>query len=114
MKVLIIWRLLTVGGVNAGWRNRSIYFKKHGIQTEFLYTTDHGGLHIMEDVAPVYLTKDKKEIIKIIQDNAYDAIIVVDTAAAYKWIHKSKLSRSCDYRSTYSRANKAETTLKNI
>ena len=67
MKVLVIWRLLTVGGVNAGWRNRSIYFKKHGIHTEFLYTTDHGGLHIMEDVAPVYLTKDKKEIVKIIK-----------------------------------------------
>ena len=89
MKVLIIWRLLTVGGVNAGWRNRSIYFKKHGIQTEFLYTTDHGGLHIMEDVAPIYLTKDKKEIVKIIQGNAYDAIIIVDTAAAYKWIKKA-------------------------
>jgi glycosyltransferase involved in cell wall biosynthesis len=89
MKVLIIWRLLTVGGVNAGWRNRSVYFKKHGIQTEFLYTTDHGGLHIMQDVAPVYLTKDEKEIIKIIKKNAYDAIIVVDTGAAYKWIKKA-------------------------
>ena len=90
MKVLVIWRLLTVGGVNAGWRNRSIYFKKHGIDTEFLYTTDHGGLHIMEDVAPVYLTKDEQEIIKIIRDNHYDAIIVVDTGAAFKWIRKAK------------------------
>lgn len=90
MKVLVIWRLLTVGGVNAGWRNRAIYFKKHGVQTEFLYTTDHGGLHIMEDVAPVYLTKDKNEIVQIIKKNAYDAIIVVDTANAYKWIRKAK------------------------
>lgn len=90
MKVLVIWRLLTVGGVNAGWRNRSIYFKKHGIDTEFLYTTDHGGLHIMEDIAPVYLTKDEKKIINIIKSNHYDAIIVVDTAAAYKWIRKAK------------------------
>jgi glycosyltransferase involved in cell wall biosynthesis len=89
MKVLVIWRLLTVGGVNAGWRNRSIYFKKHGIDTEFLYTTDHGGLHIMEDVAPVYLTKDEQEIIKIITNNQYDAIIVVDTGAAFKWIRKA-------------------------
>ena len=89
MKVLVIWRLLTVGGVNAGWRNRSIYFKKHGIDTEFLYTTDHGGLHIMEDVAPVYLTKDEQEIIKIIKNNQYDAIIVVDTGAAFKWIRKA-------------------------
>lgn len=89
MKVLVIWRLLTVGGVNAGWRNRAIYFKKYGIQTEFLYTTDHGGYHIMQDVAPVYLTKDEKKIIKIIKDNAYDAIIVVDTGAAYKWIRKA-------------------------
>ncbi|NWQ41540.1 glycosyltransferase family 4 protein [Bacillus sp. EB106-08-02-XG196] len=89
MKVLVIWRLLTVGGVNAGWRNRSIYFKKHGIDTEFLYTTDHGGLHIMEDVAPVYLTKDELEIIKIIKDNHYDAIIVVDTGAAFKWLKKA-------------------------
>jgi L-malate glycosyltransferase len=90
MKVLVIWRLLTVGGVNAGWRNRSIYFKKHGIDTEFLYTTDHGGLHIMEDIAPVYLTKDENEIVGIIQDNNYDAIIVVDTKDAYKWIQKAK------------------------
>ncbi len=90
MKVLVIWRLLTVGGVNAGWRNRSIYFKKHGIDTEFLYTTDHGGLHIMEDVAPVYLTKDEQEIITIIKKNNYDAIIVVDTGAAFKWIRKAK------------------------
>ncbi|WP_045515738.1 glycosyltransferase family 4 protein [Neobacillus niacini] len=89
MKVLVIWRLLTVGGVNAGWRNRSIYFKKHGIDTEFLYTTDHGGLHIMEDVAPVYLTKDEQAIIKIIKNNNYDAIIVVDTGAAFKWIRKA-------------------------
>ncbi|PEL10496.1 glycosyltransferase family 4 protein [Bacillus sp. AFS017336] len=90
MKVLIIWRLLTVGGVNAGWRNRSIYFKKFGIHTEFLYTTDHGGLHIMEDIAPVYLTKDENEIIGIIKNNSYDAIIVVDTGAAYKWLQKAK------------------------
>jgi L-malate glycosyltransferase len=90
MKVLVIWRLLTVGGVNAGWRNRSIYFKKHGIDTEFLYTTDHGGLHIMEDIAPVYLTKDENEIVGIIQANNYDAIIVVDTKDAYKWIRKAK------------------------
>jgi glycosyltransferase involved in cell wall biosynthesis len=90
MKVLVIWRLLTVGGVNAGWRNRAIYFKKHGIHTEFLYTTDHGGLHIMQDIAPVYLTNDEEEIIKIIQDNNYDAIIVVDTGKAYKWIQKAK------------------------
>lgn len=92
MKVLVIWRLLTVGGVNAGWRNRSIFFKKHGIDTEFLYTTDHGGLHIMEDIAPVYLTKDENEIIKIIKSNNYDAIIVVDTKDAYKWIRKAKFS----------------------
>ncbi|WP_423802154.1 glycosyltransferase family 4 protein [Neobacillus sp. SAB-20_R2A] len=90
MKILVIWRLLTVGGVNAGWRNRAIYFKKHGIETEFLYTTDHGGLHIMQDVAKVYLTKDDKEIINIIKENGYDAIIVVDTGAAYKWIRKAK------------------------
>jgi L-malate glycosyltransferase len=89
MKVLIIWRLLTVGGVNAGWRNRAIYFKQHGIDTEFLYTTDHGGLHIMQDVAPVYLTKDEKEIKNIIKKNAYDAVIVVDTGAAYKWLRKA-------------------------
>jgi L-malate glycosyltransferase len=89
MKVLVIWRLLTVGGVNAGWRNRAIYFKKHGIDTEFLYTTDHGGLHIMKDIAPVYLTKDKEEIVDIIQNNAYDAIIVVDTGAVYKWLEKA-------------------------
>ena len=89
MKVLVIWRLLTVGGVNAGWRNRAIYFKKYGIDTEFLYTTDHGGLHIMEDVATVYLTKDENKIINIIKNNAYDAIIVVDTGAAYKWIRKA-------------------------
>jgi glycosyltransferase involved in cell wall biosynthesis len=89
MKVLVIWRLLTVGGVNAGWRNRSLYFKQHGIHTEFLYTTDHGGLHIMQDVAPVYLTKDEKEIIGIIKDNNYDAIIVVDTGVAFKWMKKA-------------------------
>jgi L-malate glycosyltransferase len=89
MKVLVIWRLLTVGGVNAGWRNRSVYFKKHGIDTEFLYTTDHGGLHIMQDIAPVYLTKDEQEIKKIIQDHAYDAVIIVDTGAAYKWLRKA-------------------------
>lgn len=90
MKVLVIWRLLTVGGVNAGWRNRSIYFKQQGIETEFLYTTDHGGLHMMEDIAPVYLTKDEQEIINLIKHNSYDAIIVVDTGAAYKWIRKAK------------------------
>ncbi|WP_066308672.1 glycosyltransferase family 4 protein [Bacillus sp. FJAT-29814] len=90
MKILVIWRLLTVGGVNAGWRNRSIYFKKHGIETEFLYTTDHGGLHIMQDVAKVYLTKDGQEIIKIIKRNNYGAIIVCDTGAAYKWIRKAQ------------------------
>lgn len=90
LKILVIWRLLTVGGVNAGWRNRAAYFKKYGIDTEFLYTTDHGGLHIMKDIAPVYLTKDQQEIISIIKKNNYDGIIVVDTAAAYKWIRKAK------------------------
>lgn len=89
MKILVIWRLLTVGGVNAGWRNRAIYFKKHGIETDFLYTTDHGGMHIMEDIARVYLTKNEKKIVNIIKDNNYDAIIVVDTGAAYKWLQKA-------------------------
>jgi glycosyltransferase involved in cell wall biosynthesis len=89
MKVLVIWRLLTVGGVNAGWRNRAVYFKQHGIYPEFLYTTDHGGMHIMEDVAPVYLTKDENEIASIIQNGNYDAIIVVDTADAYRWLEKA-------------------------
>ncbi len=89
MKLLVIWRLLTVGGVNAGWRNRAAYFKKHGIETEFLYNKDHGGLHIMQDVAKVYLTADASEIISIINNNHYDAIIVVDTGAAYDWIRQS-------------------------
>ncbi|KHF40605.1 glycosyltransferase family 4 protein [Halalkalibacter okhensis] len=89
MKILVIWRLLTVGGVNAGWRNRAVHFKKFGIDTEFLYTKDLGGLHIMKDVSKVYLTKDRNEIIQIIKSNRYDAIIVVDTAEAYKWIHEA-------------------------
>ena len=89
MKILVIWRLLTVGGVNAGWRNRARYFKKHGIITEFLYMKDHGGLHMMEDVAKVYLTKDKEKIIRIIQENHYDLIIIVDTGYAFPLIHKA-------------------------
>ena len=90
MKILVIWRLLTVGGVNAGWRNRAVYFKKYGIETEFLYTTDHGGAHIMQDVSTIYLTKDMEKIIAIIKKNRYDAIIVVDTKDAFKWIRKAK------------------------
>ncbi|ARK29712.1 glycosyltransferase [Halalkalibacter krulwichiae] len=86
MKILVIWRLLTVGGVNAGWRNRAIHFKKYGIETEFLYSKDLGGLHIMSDIANVYLTKNKQEINEIIQSNYYDAIIIVDTKDAYQWI----------------------------
>ena len=89
MKILVIWRLLTVGGVNAGWRNRAIYLKKHGIETEFLYYKDLGGMHIMKDVAKVYLTKDEKEIQRIIMENHYDAIIVVDTNKAYGWLVKA-------------------------
>jgi L-malate glycosyltransferase len=89
LKILVIWRLLTVGGVNAGWRNRAVYFKQHGIQTEFLYTSDFGGLGIMEGVAPVYITKDKDEILNIINNNGYDAIIVVDTGNAYHWLRQS-------------------------
>ncbi|WP_232696397.1 glycosyltransferase family 4 protein [Brevibacillus daliensis] len=89
MKVLVIWRLLTVGGVNAGWRNRAIYFKQNGIETHFLYTTDHGGMHMMKDVATVFLTKDSKEICKIIRSNNYDAIIIVDTQDAYYWLKEA-------------------------
>ncbi|AIE59028.1 glycosyltransferase family 4 protein [Bacillus methanolicus] len=89
MKILVIWRLLTVGGVNAGWRNRAVYFKKHGITTEFLYCKDLGGMHMVKDIAPVYLTKDKKEIHRIIKENHYDAIIVVDTSQAYKWLDEA-------------------------
>ncbi|XOS93891.1 hypothetical protein ACLMAB_11005 [Brevibacillus laterosporus] len=86
MKILVIWRLLTVGGVNAGWRNRAMFFKKYGIETEFLYTSDLGGMHMMQDVARVYLTADSNESIKIIRDNHYDAIVVVDTKEAYRWL----------------------------
>lgn len=86
MKILVIWRLLTVGGVNAGWRNRAMFFKKYGIETEFLYTSDLGGMHMMQDVARVYLTADSNESIKIIRDNHYDAIVVVDTNEAYRWL----------------------------
>ncbi|GAE26930.1 putative lipopolysaccharide core biosynthesis mannosyltransferaseprotein [Halalkalibacter wakoensis JCM 9140] len=89
MKVLVIWRLLTVGGVNAGWRNRAVYFKQYGIDTEFLYTKDLGGLHIMKDISKVYLTKNKEEIVQIIKHNHYDAIIVVDTKDAYQWIKEA-------------------------
>ncbi len=86
LKILVIWRLLTVGGVNAGWRNRAIYLKQHGIITDFLYCKDLGGMHMMEDVAQVYLTNDKTTIHKIIKENHYDAIIVVDTNKAYTWL----------------------------
>jgi glycosyltransferase involved in cell wall biosynthesis len=89
MKVLVIWRLLTVGGVNAGWRNRAIYFKQQGIHVEFLYCKDLGGMHMVKDVAPVYLTKDKQEIHRIIRENQYDAIIVVDTSQAYDWLEET-------------------------
>ncbi|WP_138416115.1 glycosyltransferase family 4 protein [Aquibacillus sediminis] len=89
MKVLVIWRLLTVGGVNAGWRNRAKYLKQQGISVEFLYYKDLGGMHVMEDVAPVYLTKKEDEIVEIIQQNSYDLIIVVDTPKAYKWLNKA-------------------------
>ncbi|WP_018131680.1 glycosyltransferase family 4 protein [Effusibacillus pohliae] len=92
MKILVIWRLLTVGGVNAGWRNRAMYFQKHGIVTEFLYTTDLGGMHIMQDVAPVYLTKVEQEIVGVIERNSYDAIVVVDTGDAYRWIRKANFT----------------------
>lgn len=89
MKLLVIWRLLTVGGVNAGWRNRAIFFKQHGIQTDFLYTTDLGGMHIMKDIANVYLTTDEKQIKHLLQDNPYDLVIVVDTGDAFKWLKKA-------------------------
>lgn len=89
MKVLVIWRLLTVGGVNAGWRNRAIYFKKYGIETDFMYVKDLGGMHIMEDVATVYLTNDKNEIVNIIEKNKYDVIIICDTKKGYKWVRKA-------------------------
>jgi glycosyltransferase involved in cell wall biosynthesis len=89
MKVLVIWRLLTVGGVNAGWRNRAIHFKEQGITTEFLYCKDLGGMHMMKDIAPVYLTTDKHMIHEILTKNDYDAIIVVDTRKAYDWLAKA-------------------------
>ncbi|NDI36052.1 glycosyltransferase family 4 protein [Chengkuizengella sediminis] len=89
MKLLVIWRLLTVGGVNAGWRNRAIFFKKHGIDIEFLYCKDLGGLHMMKDVAPVYVTKDEKEIHHLLKHNHYDAVIVVDTNQAYNWLSQT-------------------------
>ncbi len=114
MKVLVIWRLLTVGGVNAGWRNRSIYFKKHGIDTEFLYTTDHGGLHIMQDIAPVYLTKDDQEIIGIIRDNHYDTIIVVDTGKAFKWLQKANYQGPVIVEARTPELNKLKPHLKNF
>ncbi|KHF28414.1 hypothetical protein LR68_02809 [Anoxybacillus sp. BCO1] len=85
MNILVIWRLLTVGGVNAGWRNRAIYFKKHGIATDFLYTKDLGGMHMMEDVANVYIMKKKSDIYDLLRKR-YDAIIVVDTSQAYDWL----------------------------
>ncbi|MGG6432356.1 glycosyltransferase family 4 protein [Anoxybacillus sp. D401a] len=86
MNILVIWRLLTVGGVNAGWRNRALYFKKHGITTDFLYTKDLGGMHMMEDVANVYVAKKKRDAHAILQ-KGYDAIIVVDTSQAYDWLN---------------------------
>jgi glycosyltransferase involved in cell wall biosynthesis len=86
MKILVIWRLLTVGGVNAGWRNRAIYLKEHGITTEFLYCNDLGGMHMIKDIATVYVTKDEQTIHRIINENHYDAIIVVDTSQAYDWL----------------------------
>lgn len=89
LKILVIWRLLTVGGVNAGWRNRAVYFKDHGIDTEFMYVKDLGGKHIMEDVAPIYLTNKEQELVEIIKNNHYDIVIVVDTNKAFKWLEKA-------------------------
>lgn len=92
MKILVIWRLLTVGGVNAGWRNRAIYFKKYGITTDFLYSKDLGGMHMIQDIATVYLTNDKKKINRILTENHYDVIIVVDTSKAYQWLEGANYS----------------------
>jgi glycosyltransferase involved in cell wall biosynthesis len=89
LRILVIWRLLTVGGVNAGWRNRAQYFKQHGIEVDFLYNKNYGGLHMMQDVVRVYLTNNEDEIQSILTSNHYDAIIVVDTGGAYQWINRA-------------------------
>ncbi|PZE21489.1 glycosyltransferase family 4 protein [Paenibacillus xerothermodurans] len=89
MKILVIWRLLTVGGVNAGWRNRAIYFAKHNVKTEFLYLRDKGGRHMLKDVARVHLTRNSNRIVRIIRRNKYDAIIVVDSSQVYHLIKRA-------------------------
>ncbi len=92
MKILVIWKLLTVGGVNAGWRNRAIHFSKSNVTTDFLYLHDKGGLHMLQDVARVYLTRDPNQIIKILKKNKYDLIVVVDSSEVYPLIKKAKFN----------------------
>ncbi|MEW9672155.1 glycosyltransferase family 4 protein [Ammoniphilus sp. 3BR4] len=92
MKILVIWKLLTVGGVNAGWRNRAIHFSQNGVTTDFLYLHDKGGLHMLQDVARIYLTQDPNQIIKILKKNRYDLIVVVDSSEVYPLIKKAKFN----------------------
>ncbi len=84
MNILVIWRLLTVGGVNAGWRNRAIYFKNMESRRTFIYKRPWW--HAYDGRRRKRLHHEKKSDIYDLLRKRYDAIIVVDTSQAYDWL----------------------------
>ncbi|WP_096199112.1 glycosyltransferase family 4 protein [Bacillus sp. FJAT-45350] len=89
MKILVIWRRLSIGGVNAGWRNRAAYFYKHGITTDFLYTEDNGGRVMMESVSQLFITSNNEDILRLLKENNYDCLINIDYQEMYPLIAQS-------------------------
>jgi len=89
-KILVVWKNLKVGGIVGGWRSRSVAFSQYGIQTEFLFLYDKGGSRLIEGIARYYVTNQRDKIVKLIQENKYDCIFVIDSNEMYSILAESQ------------------------
>lgn len=90
MNLLVIWRRLSKGGINVGWRNRAKYFHTQGITTDFLFLENAGGAELFKGIANIYILKKKKDIIPFLARKKYHCIIIIDYKEVFPFIQRAK------------------------
>ncbi|PYZ95873.1 hypothetical protein CR205_15945 [Alteribacter lacisalsi] len=89
MKVLYVYRDLLLGGVTIQLANRREELDKH-VTTHYAFTKDHKGRSAFKNPEGIFITETPGELAGLIRENNYDAVVIIDTPAAFEALDQAE------------------------
>ncbi len=90
IRLLLVYRYCTLGGVETGIRSRLELLPRHGIEADALFFRDYGGWKSFANLHDrAYLSSRKEDFLKLLREREYDIISVVDTLDVLEWIREA-------------------------